>query len=49
MPEDTDVRHMQAALMRLVHGTYTALIILGSEVEALAVDNHPLACSVLHK
>jgi len=46
MLEDMDVRHLQAALMRLVHGTSTALIILGRTVEALAIANHALAYGV---
>ena len=47
--EDTDVRHMQVALMRLAHGTSTALIILGLAVETLAAANRGLAYGVPHE
>ena len=46
MLEGTDVRHMQAALMRLAHGTSTALIMLGLAVETLAAGNRGLAYGV---
>ena len=44
--EGTDVRHMQAALMHLAHGTSTVLIILGLAVKTLAVASRGLAYGV---